>query len=98
MSEAPRLIAGVVLFVVAAGGLEVFEALVLILFLVEAVAGEQGLVDGPAQAILVHQDRFHRHIGGELDVVQRAGIGRVRHRHVQSVAALKQGQGLVLLD
>jgi len=87
----------VVEVVFAAGGLEVLEAFIVVAG-GHAVAGGQRQVDGAAQAVLVDQDGFDGDVGGELDLVERAGIGGIGNRDVHAVAALEQRQRHVLLD
>ena len=88
----------VAVVVFAAGGLEVFQALVVAHAVAHAVAGGEGEFDGLAELFLVHEDGFDREVGGELDLVQGAGVGGVGDAHEQAVAALVQRQGLVLAD
>ena len=87
----------VVAVVVAADGLEVLQALVVAHAVAHAVAGVLGEFDGLAQLVLVHEDRLDRAVGGELDLVQGRGVGRVGDGHEQPVAALEQRQHLVFL-
>ena len=79
-------------FVVAAADLEALPCLRCRHRIGQGVGRFQPLVDRALDPVLVDQDRFHRQVGVELDLVQRVGVGRIADAHEQPAAALEQRQ------
>src|SRR5690606_36632316 len=91
--------AGLVLL--AAADVEVLEVLVLVVAAhrrVERLGRLEPLVDGGADALLVHQYRLDLEVGLELDLVEGAVVGRVGDADEQLAAALEHRQHAVLAD
>ena len=78
--------------------LEILQAFRIVESVDDRGARIEGLLDRAIDLLLVDQDRLDDVVGLELDLVERAKVGRIRHADEQAIAALEQRQRLVLRD